>query len=196
MLSERSVRRATAKGKAMTVVGVPPDLHRAAARMFPSGVTVATAAHGDHAHAITATAFCSLSLDPPLVLLAVDRNGQLLDLVRRAGHFGVSVLSDRQQRIGAWASTRGRVPRRTLDPHDTVTARTGAPLIPGAAAWFDCTLRSITEHGDHVVLIGLVVDAGTEKGASPLVYFQGGYHTLGTRIAEGGIPTGPPDQAG
>ena len=150
--------------------------------MFASGVIVATAFDGEVAHAITATAFCSLSLEPPMILLSVNRGGQLIDLARRAGCFGVSVLAVGQRDLGEWAATSGRVPERTLAAYETHIATTGAPLIPGAAAWFDCRLESMADYGDHTILIGLVVDARADEETQPLLYFRGGYYALGERI--------------
>jgi flavin reductase (DIM6/NTAB) family NADH-FMN oxidoreductase RutF len=170
-----------------TVIHTPvrADTHRAAARMFASGVTIAAATDGSRTHAITATAFCSLSLDPPLVLLSVARGGQLLDLVRGGGHFGVSILSSHQQAIGEFGATSGRVPGPDIVHFDTRTAATGAPLVVGAAAWFDCVLESMADHGDHTVLIGLVVDAWADETAKPLLYFQGDFHTIGSPMPRG-----------
>lgn len=171
---------------------VRADTHRAAARMFASGVTIAAATDGDRTHAITATAFCSLSLDPPLILLSVARGGQLLDVVRAGGHFGVSILADHQQAIGEFGATSGRPMARDIAEFDTHTAATGAPLVVGAAAWFDCVLETMADYGDHTVLIGLVVEAWAEESARPLLYFQGDFHSIGTRMprsAGGGSTT-------
>lgn len=164
---------------------VRADTHRAAARMFASGVTIAAATDGQRTHAITATAFCSLSLDPPLVLLSVARGGQLLDLVRAGGHFGVSILAGHQQAIGEFGATSGRVPGPNIAEFDTHTAATGAPLVVGAAAWFDCMLESMADYGDHTVLIGMVVEAWADERATPLLYFQGDFHRIGDRMQRG-----------
>ena len=160
---------------------VRADTHRAAARMFASGVTIAAASDGRRTHAITATAFCSLSLDPPLVLLSVSRGGQLLELVRASGQFGVSILSAGQQGIGEFGATSGRAPQASIVHFDTQVAATGSPLVVGAAAWFDCALQEMADYGDHTVLIGLVVEAWSDDSAKPLLYFQGDFHDLGTR---------------
>ena len=165
------------------------DVHRAAARLFASGVTVAAACHDGRMHAIAATAFCSLSLDPPLVLLAVNYGGQLLDLATGAGHVGISVLRDDQREVSEWAASVGRVPGESL-PYPTESARTGAPLITGAIAWFDCEVRDVSRWGDHVVIIGLVVDAWAAEGASPLLYFDREYHALGRSLGRRSEPLG------
>jgi len=153
-------------------------LFRAAARQVASGVTVVTAAHGERCHAVTATAFCTLSLDPPLVLLALDRAGQLLQLVRGARHIGVNVLGRDQQHLGEWAATRGRRMGRTLPGVETISGVTGAPLIAGTIAWFDCEVESESEHGDHALVVARVVEAWSGPAGEPLVYYQGTYQGL------------------
>lgn len=160
---------------------VSADVHRSAARMFASGVTVAAARHGGLVHAIAATAFCSLSLDPPLVLLAVNATGQLVDFTRRAQHVGISILAEGQREISEWAASPGRTPGPEL-PFRTRSARTGAPLIEGAIAWFDCEVQTAERRGDHIVVIGLVVEAWAAEGADPLIYYQGAYHALGGEL--------------
>lgn len=176
----------------MTVSG---DAHRQAARNFASGVTVAAAGHQGVHHAITATAFCSLSIDPPMVLLAVRTTSRLLELVRASGCVGISVLGAHQRHVGEWAASPGRAPGRTLPLHATVTAVTGAPLVPEAIAWFDCTVQSLDQHGDHHVIVGRVVASGAAPdGTDPLLYFRGGYHGIGPALAPGAA-VGEPAEA-
>jgi flavin reductase (DIM6/NTAB) family NADH-FMN oxidoreductase RutF len=157
------------------------DAFRDAAARFATGVTVAAAAHEGLHHAIIATAFASLSLQPPLVLLALDRAGQLIGMVRDSGHVGLSVLSEEQAAIGRRASQRGRRLQALVDEAPTTTGVTGAPLLIGAIAWFDCDVESISEHGDHAIIVGRVVAAACTDG-EPLIYFKRGYHRLGAAI--------------
>jgi len=159
---------------------------RDAAARFASGVTVAAAAHRGMHHAITATAFASLSLEPPMVLLALDRAGQLIGLVRDSGHVGLSVLSAEQETIGRRASTRGRALQPLVDEAPTTTAVTGAPLLLGALAWFDCEVESISEHGDHAIIVGRVVAAASTDG-EPLLYFARRYHRLGPQLGDAAV---------
>ncbi|HZS14671.1 MAG TPA: flavin reductase family protein [Candidatus Dormibacteraeota bacterium] len=166
---------------------VSADVHRAASRMFASGVTVAAAQYEGRVHAIAATAFCSLSLEPPLVLLAVNRTGQLVDFARRSQHLGISILSEDQREISEWAASTGRVPGPAV-PFTTRVARTGAPLIEGAVAWFDCEVQSAVNQGDHIVIVGLVVEAWAAPQARPLLYFDRTYHALGEALGEGDAP--------
>ena len=161
---------------------------RDAASRFASGVTVAAAAHDGLHHAITATAFASLSIDPPMVLLALDRAGQLLGLVRDSGRVGLSVLSESSRRtIGRRASTDGRRPRkvgRRGGDHDG--ASPVRRCIVGALAWFDCEVESISEHGDHAIIVGRVVAAASTDG-EPLVYFGRHYRKLGRQLGRSGV---------
>jgi flavin reductase (DIM6/NTAB) family NADH-FMN oxidoreductase RutF len=165
---------------------VDGTVFRDAAAHFASGVTVAAAAHDGLHHVITATAFASLSLEPPLVLLALDRAGQLIGLVRASGHVGLSVLSVDQEEVGRQASARGRRLEAAADDAPTTTAVTGAPLLTGALAWFDCEVESITEHGDHAIIVGLVVAAASAAG-EPLLFFERSYHRLGAQLGEPGV---------
>jgi flavin reductase (DIM6/NTAB) family NADH-FMN oxidoreductase RutF len=168
---------------------VSADVHRSAARMFASGVTVAAAEHEGRIHAIAATAFCSLSLEPPLVLLAINQTGQLVDFARGAGHVGVSILGEDQRDVSEWAASAGREPGPEL-PFATRIARTGAPLIEGAIAWFDCEVQQANPRGDHIVIVGLVVEAWAAEDARPLLYFEGTYHALGRPLGRRSEPEG------
>ena len=169
--------------KASPNAPVDSRLFRDAASRFASGVTVAAATHAGMHHAITATAFASLSLDPPLVLLALDRAGQLIGLVRHSGCVGLSVLSAEQEAIGRRASIPGRALQPLVEEAPTTTALTGAPLLLGALAWFDCEVESISEHGDHAIIVGRVVAAASTEG-EPLLYFARRYHRLGAQLSE------------
>lgn len=165
---------------------VDATVFRDAASRFASGVTVAAAAHDGLHHAITATAFASLSIDPPMVLLALDRAGQLIGLVRDSGRVGLSVLSEAQEAIGRRTSAAGRVLHEGVEEAETTTALTGAPLLVGALAWFDCEVESISEHGDHAIIVGRVVAAASTDG-EPLVYFGRRYRKLGPQLGEPGV---------
>jgi flavin reductase (DIM6/NTAB) family NADH-FMN oxidoreductase RutF len=120
------------------------------------------------------------------VLLALDRAGQLIGLVRSSGHVGLSVLSADQETIGRQASTRGRDLRTEVDEAPTSAALTGAPLLIGALAWFDCEVESISEHGDHAIIVGRVVAAASTDG-EPLLYFARNYFRLGAQLGQPGV---------
>ncbi len=154
------------------------DVFRAASRQFATGVTVATAREGDVVHGITATAFCPLSLDPPLVLLALDSAGRLISMARASGHFGVSILAAGQQGVSEWAARHGRTPGAAL-PEVDVEDHGTVPLLRGAIACFECVVESETQHGDHALLVGRVTDAWIDETQAPLLYFRGEHHDIG-----------------
>jgi flavin reductase (DIM6/NTAB) family NADH-FMN oxidoreductase RutF len=146
---------------------------------FATGVTVVTLETTDVVHGMTANAFSSVSLDPPLVLFCADKGTNCHDLVPEAEHFAVNVLAADQE----WLSNRFAGEHHDMeDPFEDVPAsagETGAPIIDGTLAYLDCDLHEAVEAGDHTIYIGRVVDA--ELGATdeaPLTFFRGEYGTI------------------
>ena len=152
---------------------------KAAARRFASGVTVVTTCLDGEVHGITVSSFCSLSLDPLLVTVSVHERSRLCPMVEGATCFAISVLSRSQRDL----SRHFALSDRPASPGDafgaaTYTAATGAPIIAGCIAYFDCRLHSILPGGDHRIFVGEVVAAGESHG-EPLLYFEGDYHGIG-----------------
>lgn len=125
---------------------------------FPTGVTVVTGLQPDgSAVGLTANSFTSVSMDPPLVLVCVAREAASRAALTEGPGFAVSVLAADQQALAMQFARRG------ADKFAGVRARreaTGAPVLEGAAAWFDCTPHSVADGGDHVVLFGRVAAFG------------------------------------
>lgn len=143
---------------------------------FATGITVLTAA-GDHCHGMTANAFSSLSLEPPMVLCCIARTAQMHEAILRSGHFGVSVLSAEQEHLARYFASRNR-PRgmAQFDEVDWFPARTsGAPLLTGSLAWLECELAEVYHGGDHSIFVGTVLDAARHEGDA-LLFFGGGFH--------------------
>jgi flavin reductase (DIM6/NTAB) family NADH-FMN oxidoreductase RutF len=161
---------------------VGADEYRRAARRLAGGLTLAMARHGEDVHAVTATGF-SLSLSPALVFLSLDAAGQMIRLVTRAGHIGVSILDRRHAPLARWASIRGR-PMRLLPEMLTVTAHTGAPLLPDALAWFDCSLADVLHYGDHAIVVARVVATWSRDDGSALIYVDRAYHAVGDVLTD------------
>lgn len=135
---------------------------------FASGVTVATTVADGVDHAMTASAFCSVSLDPPLVLVVVDRRNRFHDAVLASGTWGVSVLSEDGQDDASWLARRGRPLEDQLDrvPHRRGAA-TGVALLERAIAWLECRTWQTYDGGDHTIVVGEVVDASVRADADP-----------------------------
>jgi flavin reductase (DIM6/NTAB) family NADH-FMN oxidoreductase RutF len=151
---------------------------RQAAGRFASGVTVVTTRASEGAYGVTVSSFASLSLNPLLVTVSINRSSRLLDHVRSAQAFAVSVLASDQQQVARYFAASGRSP----EPHGfstvpTTVQQTGAPIIEGCLSWFDCTLEDILPGGDHEILVGRVAAAGGRTG-EPLVYWAGEYRAL------------------
>ena len=129
-------------------------------------VAVVTAMTGDLPHGTTVSAFASLSLDPPMVLVALDRGSELLARLRRTGRFGLNVLSGAQSHLARTFAGKGGAARFAgVDWH----ADAGVPRIPGAGGFLACTVDELVEGGDHVVVLGSVLVAET-VAVAPLTY--------------------------
>lgn len=141
---------------------------------FASGVTVVTTEQEGRAYGMTVSAFSSLSLDPPLVLVCIEKSVTTHDVLAATGVFGVSILAAEQREISNRFASRSEskfdgleVQRRTL----------GVPLIPGAICTLECRVQAQLPGGDHTIFVGEVVSAETSEGA-PLLYFRSGYRDL------------------
>jgi flavin reductase (DIM6/NTAB) family NADH-FMN oxidoreductase RutF len=159
---------------------VDPLRYRDAIGRFSTGITVITAHVGARHHGMTANTFTSVSLDPVLVLVCVDRSSRLHDLVLAAGEWGVSVLAADQEHASRVFAVRGRPPGETVGsvPHH-YGRLTGAVLLDDALATLEC--RTVAAHGggDHTVLLGEVLGVDLPRpDAPPLVYYRGRYRHL------------------
>lgn len=141
---------------------------------WASGVTVVTAEHNGARHGITVSAFSSLSLDPPLVLICIGKAAPAHDAIRKGERFVVNVLGESQEAIS------NRFAMKHEDRFEGVAVRTGqlgVPIIEGCLAAIECRLHETLPGGDHTIFVGEVVHADIAEGA-PLLYFQGGYRKL------------------
>lgn len=142
---------------------------------FASGVTVVTTEHAGSRYGMTVASFASLSLDPPLVLVCIEKGVKTHDALAAAGHFGVSILAHRQ------ADISNRFASKSDDKFSGVSVRAGelgSPLIEGAICTIECRVHGQLPGGDHTIFIGEVVDAQTSDDA-PLIYYRSGYRELG-----------------
>jgi flavin reductase len=154
---------------------VDPERFRTTMGSFATGVSVMTTVLGGVPHGMTASAVSSVSLDPPLVLVCVDREALMATRALDAGVFALSFLSDRQGDL----ATAFADPTRTKGTaeFEGVAARTeatGAPVLDGNVGWVDCRTWSVTDGGDHLVLLGEVVSLGADTDR-PLLYYRGTY---------------------
>lgn len=144
-------------------------------------VAVVTTMDGARPHGTTVSAFASLSMDPPMILVALDRGSDLLALVRNTGRFGVNVLGSDQ------AGLAKRFARKGTAKFEGVrwAAADGLPRLPAAPGWLACTVHQLVDGGDHVVALGLV-DVAERIPAAPLTYHA---RVFGTHTAVHGGAT-------
>ena len=154
---------------------INPDEFRRVLGHFATGVTLVTTCDAEaRPTGLTASSFCSVSLDPPLVLVCVDHKSQSYPALRESGCFGINILHDEHEPVSRrFATTR-------LDKFDELPYRLGVlgvPLIEGALAHLECRTVSAYVEGDHTIFVGRVESAHAGEG-EPLLYYRGRYHHL------------------
>jgi flavin reductase (DIM6/NTAB) family NADH-FMN oxidoreductase RutF len=151
------------------------ELKSAYAR-WATGVTIVTARAGDHIHGMTASAFTEVSLEPPLVLVCIDRTSNTQPVIAEGGVFAVNILARGQEPLAK------RFACDDADDHrfsnlQYETGTTGAPLLAGSVASLDCRLETAHEAGDHIIYVGEVVGLQLSDG-DPLLFYNRGYCNL------------------
>jgi 3-hydroxy-9,10-secoandrosta-1,3,5(10)-triene-9,17-dione monooxygenase reductase component len=151
---------------------------RRALGQFATGVTVVTTRDGaGHPLGLTVSAFCSVSLHPPLVLVCIDHRSEANAAMRESGLFAVNVLAEGQEDVSRRFAAPGRAKLKDFELHE---GKHGLPLVPGALAHVECRVRSFHDEGDHAVWVGEVRTLSAHPGR-PLLYHAGEYR----RLAEG-----------
>ncbi|AKU17660.1 flavin reductase family protein [Luteipulveratus mongoliensis] len=155
------------------------DYRRAVSR-FATGVSVVTTQDGHLDHAMTANAVCSVSLDPLLMLVSVEREARFHDAIIEAGVWGLSILPATARGTAQWLATRGRPLHGQLDrvPHHRGEV-TGVPLLSEALAQLE--LKTVQSHpaGDHTLVVGHVLSVqASEHPGDALVYYRGRFGAL------------------
>jgi 3-hydroxy-9,10-secoandrosta-1,3,5(10)-triene-9,17-dione monooxygenase reductase component len=158
------------------VADVDPRKFRDVLGRFATGVTVVTASGPDGHAGLTTNAFSSLSLDPPLVVVCFDRTSRTLPVVRQSRRFAVNVLRAGQHELASTFASK-QVPEEKFAAV-THTVDHGVPVLDDALAWLVCDLEALHPGGDHEIGVGAVTALGHGDG-EPLVFFAGGYRSLG-----------------
>jgi flavin reductase (DIM6/NTAB) family NADH-FMN oxidoreductase RutF len=157
---------------------IDPAAFRTAMSRFASGITIMSTLQGGVAHAMTANAFTSVSLDPALVLVCVDKGVRMHAAVLECGYWAVSVLAAGHRPVAERFAKSGRDLHSQFDGVETVPGRkTGCPLIAGALSWLECRTWATYDGGDHTILVGEVLSVGTGESTDPaaLGYYSGHY---------------------
>lgn len=192
-LQRRSLTRRPAPVKRRERLS-PQAALRSVMSRYATGVTVLTAGHGANCHGMTANAFTSVSLEPPLVLCCVSRAARMHEVIMNAQSFAVSILGADQQSLAKYFADWRRP--RGISQFDDVLwtrgSRTGAPLLAGSLAWLECELVKVFDGGDHSIFMGEVLtarhneeldEAGDGPGPEALVFVGCRFHQAALNAA-------------
>ncbi|MFL5334823.1 MAG: flavin reductase family protein [Geminicoccaceae bacterium] len=158
---------------------VPTAHYIAGMRRLAAGVTIVTTGLGELRAGLTATSVCSLTAEPPRLLVCVHRDADTHDIILQSRVFAVNVLMSSQRELADHFGRRDTSP--ALDKFvlgEWTRGSTGAPVLLGAAANFECGLVEAVEASTHTILIGEIEAARFDEGASALVYHDRTYHRL------------------
>jgi 3-hydroxy-9,10-secoandrosta-1,3,5(10)-triene-9,17-dione monooxygenase reductase component len=139
---------------------------------FATGVTIITAMDGDEPAGVAANSFTSVSLDPPLLLFCVARSSTTWPRIERARKFAVNILGEHQEELCKLFSAKG------ADRFGQTAWRIGAggsPVLAECIAYLDCEFWAEYDGGDHIIVVGRVLDLGVDHDAGPLLFYEGQY---------------------
>ncbi len=142
---------------------------------FATGVTVITTNVDGRLHGMTASAFASLSLEPLLVLVCVDKTATSHDLIARSGCYAVNILPREQEHISNNFARKDADRQLEIADLPHRLGVTGAPLLEGCIAYVDCRVVNAYDGGDHTIYVGQVEDGAVPNSEPPLIFFRGRY---------------------
>ncbi|WP_304165241.1 flavin reductase family protein [Phenylobacterium aquaticum] len=152
---------------------IDPAAWRAAMGAFASGVVIVSSLDGDRPVGTTVSAFSSVSLSPPLLLVCLDHKSRTREAILQTGAFGINVLSQGQSGLAKLFAGMAATDR--FNDVEIAPGPLGMPLIGGALAHIECRLHAVHAAGDHDILVGRGLELGTRPGR-PLIYSQGRFH--------------------
>jgi flavin reductase (DIM6/NTAB) family NADH-FMN oxidoreductase RutF len=148
-------------------------------RHFPTGVTVVTSVREGEPRGLTVSAFSSVSIDPPLVLICINREARSYLFISESKVFCVNILSGDQQQLAERFTSKIRQNQFEGVPYEV--GSTGAAIISGTVAHLECEVAEEHHAGTHSIFIGRVISCASRPG-SPLGYYNGAFHDFGIRI--------------
>ncbi len=160
-------------------MAIDSGLFRTIIGNFATGVTVVTTANDGLLHGVTANSVTSLSLDPLLLLVCIDKKAHAHSEMEKCASFGVSILGADQAGLSELFARPGEPEKGSLSGAAWRYGPGGSPLLEGALAWLECRVRERLNGGDHTIFVGEVIDGEAVRAeAAPLLYFRGGYRRL------------------
>ena len=167
---------------------------RSAMRRLAGGVSVITAGRGRDISGMTVTSVSSLSVDPPALIVSINREASSWPLVKRYGFFGVNILTSDQIDIAERFTGKGGLKGAArFAGADWTTRTSGVPLLVGALAAIDCEVEDVVERHSHAIVIGRVLDVAVSARSAALAYWQGRYVAIdqdedAVKLAEVSVP--------
>ena len=144
--------------------------------LFASGVTVVTTVHESQLRGVTVSAFASVSLDPPLILICIANESESREWIAESSMFAVNILSEEQEFLSERFAARAPTVNARFDGVPYHTAITGSPILADSLAWYDCRVEATHDGGDHTIFIGRIEASGFgAEEKRPLVYFANRY---------------------
>ena len=167
---------------------------RGAMRHLAGGVSVITAGRGRDISGMTVTSVSSLSVDPPALIVSINREASCWPLAKRYGLFGVNILTSDQIDIAERFTGKGDLKGAArFAGADWTTRASGVPLLVGALAAIDCEVEDVVERHSHAIVIGRVLDVAVSARTAALAYWQGRYVAIdqdedAAKLAEVSVP--------
>ena len=155
------------------------DVYRLAVGRLATGVTIVSSRLGGIDHAMTANAVASVSLEPLLLLVCVEREARFHDAIVESGVWGVSILPSTARATTDWLATRGRPLHGQLDRVPTHRGVTGVALLDESLATLECESTDTYAGGDHTIVVGRVISVEiSDRPGDALLYYRGRYDSL------------------
>jgi flavin reductase (DIM6/NTAB) family NADH-FMN oxidoreductase RutF len=160
----------------MSVATIEQHHFRRVCSKYATGITILTVLDARGApHGMTANSFTSVSLDPPLILVCIDKRTSILGNFETGTRFAINVLDESQKDL---SSLFARSRQDRFEGLDWTPGVTGVPVFPGVLATLECAVTQMVDAGDHVVVIGEALHAAWRDEGQPLIYFNSGYQAL------------------
>jgi len=156
------------------------DEYRRLIGCFATGVTVITIARGEEVRGMTANAVTSVSLEPLLLLVCVDKNTITHQFLEDSAAFAVNILAEDQEQISRALASRDSEDARRLVGYQYRPGQTGSPILEGCMAYLECRVTEVFPGGDHSIFIGQVEGGSILRDVSPLLFYRGKYGRLAT----------------
>jgi flavin reductase (DIM6/NTAB) family NADH-FMN oxidoreductase RutF len=162
----------------MDTMTIQSEVLRATMRQWVTGVTVVTSAYDGEYAGMTVSSFTSVSLEPPTVLVCLNKNSYCHSVVHKSGIFAISLLSVGQENLSKRFAGLDSTVTDKFDGVEVIVGETGAPLLVGAIGHLDCVVRSTHDTSTHTIFIAELVYVDVNVDKPPLVYYNRNYHLL------------------